>query len=220
MNGLETRIREYFTDPKHKKLSKALREELNSEGLKYCYYCETVKPLADYNRKGSGYRNQCRECQHGYHYANHERELARMRKYKADNAEAIAAQCKRYRELNPLQGRIRDGYRRAKKLGAPVEEFRAEDVYAYWREAGIDPWVSAYSGKPLTPDNYGLDHIIPLSAENTPGNVPWNLAPCTKDENRRKFNKKVLPFRLLALLALHEEEKKNEEADSQQSLHP
>lgn len=212
MNGLETRIREYLSNPKHKRLSKALREELDSEGLKYCYYCETVKPLADYNRQGDSYRSQCRDCQHSYHYANHQRELARMRKYKADNAEAIAAQCKRYRELNPLPGRIVDGRRRAEKLGAPVEEFKANDVYEYWREAGINPWVSAYSGTPLTPENYGLDHIIPLSAPGTPGHVRWNLAPCSQEENRRKFNKKVLPFRLLALLALHEEEKKSEEA--------
>lgn len=209
MNGLETRIREYFTDPKHKKLSKALREELDSEGLKYCYYCETVKPLADYNRQGDGYRSQCRECQHSYHYANHERELRRMRKYKADNAEAIATQCKEYRELNPLPGRIRDGYRRAEKLGAPSVDFKAKDVYEYWESVGIDPWVSAYSGTPLSPENYSLDHIVPLSAENTPGHVPWNLAPTTKDENRKKFNREILPFRLLALLVRHEEEKKN-----------
>lgn len=209
MNGLETRIREYFTDPKHKKLSKALREELDSEGLKYCYYCETVKPLSDYNRKGSGYRQQCRECQSGYFYANHDRELARMRRYKADNAEAIAAQCKLYRERNPLPGRIRDGYRRAEKLGAPSVDFKAKDVYEHWKEVGIDPWTSAYSGLPLSPDNYSLDHIIPLSAPDTPGHAPWNLVPATQDENRKKFNRKVLPFRLLALLALNEEEDKN-----------
>ena len=221
MSGLEARIREYLSNPKHKKLSKALREELDSEGLKYCYYCETVKPLSEYNRKGAGHRQQCRECQHAYHYANHERELMRMRNYKAANAEAIAAQCKRYRDSNPLPGRIVDGRRRAEKLGAPVEEFRAKDVYAFWQEVGIDPWVSAYSGTPLSPENYSLDHIVPLSAENTPGHVPWNLAPTTKDENRKKFNREILPFRLLALLALNEEEeKKNEEADSQQSLHP
>ncbi len=211
MNGLETRIKDYLSNPRHKRLSKALREELDSEGLKYCYYCETIKPLSEYNRKGSGFRQQCRECQSGYFYANHARELARMRKYKADNAEAIAAQCKRYRELNPLPGRIRDGRRRAEKLGAPVEEFRAEDVYEYWRELGIDPWCSAYSGTPLTPENYGLDHIIPLSAEGTPGHVPWNLAPCSQAENKKKHNRRVLPFRLLALLALSEE--KSEEAD-------
>lgn len=215
MNGLEARIREYFTDPKHKKLSKALREELDSEGLKYCYGCQRVKELSEFNRKGDGYRTECRECQHGYHYANHERELARMRKYKADNAEAIAAQCKRYRELNPLPGRIRDGYRRAEKLGAPVEEFKAKDVYEYWQEVGLDPWSSAYSGTPLAPENYGLDHIVPLSAPDTPGHVPWNLAPCTQLENKRKFNRKVLPFRLLALLALNEEEKLSEEVNSQ-----
>lgn len=205
MNGLETRIKNYLSNPKHKKLSKALREELDSEGLKYCYYCETVKPLSEYNRKLNGYRQQCRECQHGYHYAHHDRELARMRRYKADNAEAIAAQCKRYRELNPLQSRIRDGYRRAEKFGAPTVEFKAKDVYEYWESVGIDPWVSAYSGTPLSPENYSLDHIVPLSAENTPGHTPWNLAPCTKEENRRKLNKKILPFRLLALLALNEE---------------
>lgn len=209
MSGLETRIREYFTDPKHKKLSKALREELNSEGLKYCYYCETVKPLADYNRQGDSYRSQCRDCQHSYHLANHERELARMRKYKADNAEAIAKQCKRYRELNPLPGRIRDGYRRAKKFGAPTVEFKAQDVYDHWKEVGIDPWSSAYSGTPLTPENFSLDHIIPLSAEGTPGHVPWNLAPCTQLENKKKTSRRVLPFRLIALLALHEEKEKN-----------
>ena len=209
MSGLETRIREYFTDLKHKKLSKALREELNSEGLKYCYYCETVKPLSEYNRKGNGYRQQCRECQHSYHFANHARELARMRRYKAEHTEEIAAQCKRYRELNPLPGRIRDGYRRAKKLGAPSVDFKAKDVYEHWKEVGIDPWSSAYSGTPLTPENYSLDHIIPLSAEGTPGHVPWNLAPCTQLENKKKTSRRVLPFRLIALLALNEEKKKN-----------
>lgn len=209
------RIKDYLSNPKHKKLSKALREELDSAGLKYCYYCETVKPLADYNRKGAGYRSQCRDCQHSYHYANHERELARMRKYKAEHTEQIAAQCKLYRELNPLPGRIVDGRRRAEKLGAPVEEFRAKDVYEYWGSVGVDPWVSAYSGQPLSPDNYGLDHIIPLSAPDTPGHVAWNLAPCTQLENKRKFNRRVLPFRLLALLALSEEEKLSEEVNSQ-----
>lgn len=215
MNGLETRIKDYLSNPRHKRLSKALREELDSEGLKYCYGCQCVKELCEFNRRGDNFRSQCRECQHGYHYANHDRELARMRRYKADNAEAIAAQCKRYRDLNPLPGRIRDGYRRAEKLGAPVEDFKAKDVYEYWQEVSIDPWCSAYSGTPLTPENYGLDHIIPLSAEGTPGHVPWNLAPCTQAENKRKHNRRVLPFRLLMLLVLNEEEKKGEEVDCQ-----
>ena len=208
---IAARIREYFKDPRHKRLSRELREELDSLELKYCYGCQCVKELSEFNRKGSGFRSECRDCQHGYHLANHERELARMRKYKADNAEAIAVQCKRYRELNPLPGRIRDGYKRAEKLGAPTVEFKAKDVYEYWSSAGIDPWSSAYSGTPLTPENYGLDHIIPLSAPGTPGHVHWNLAPCTQDENRKKFNREILPFRLLALLVLHEEEKKSEE---------
>lgn len=209
---IAARIEDYFKDQRHKKLGRALREELESLELKYCYGCQCVKELSEFNRRGENYRSQCRECQHGYHYANHERELARMRKYKADNAEAIAVQCKRYRELNPLPGRIRDGYKRAEKLGAPTVEFKAKDVYEYWSSAGIDPWSSAYSGTPLTPENYGLDHIVPLSAPDTPGHVPWNLAPCTQLENKRKFNRKVLPFRLLALLALNEE-KKSEEAN-------
>jgi len=209
VNGLEARIKDYLSNPRHKKLSKALREELDSLELKYCYYCETIKPLSEYNRKGSGYRNQCRECQHGYHYANHERELARMRRYKAEHTEEIAIQCKRYRELNPLPQRIRDGYKRAEKLGAPTVEFKAKDVYEYWSSLGIDPWSSAYSGTALTPENFSLDHIIPLSAEGTPGHVPWNLAPCTQSQNKRKTNRKVLPFRLIALLALHEEKEKN-----------
>ena len=133
-----------------------------------------------------------------------------MRRYKAQNAEAIAKQCKDYRQRNPLPGRIVDGRRRAEKLGAPTVEFKAKDVYEYWSSAGIDPWSSAYSGTPLTPENYGLDHIIPLSEPDTPGHVPWNLAPCTQLENKRKFNRRVLPFRLLALLALSEEEKNEE----------
>lgn len=210
MNGLEARIREYLSNPKHKKLSKALREELDSLDLKYCYGCQCVKELSEFNRRANKYRSQCRDCQHSYHYANHDRELARMRRYKAQNAETIAAQCKLYRERNPLPGRIRDGYRRAEKLGAPVEEFRAKDVYEYWREVGVDPWCSAYSGTPLTPENYGLDHIIPLSAPDTPGHVPWNLAPCSQLENRKKKDRRVLPFRLIALLALNEEEKSEE----------
>lgn len=209
---ITARIQDYFKDPRHKKLSRALREELDSLDLKYCYGCQCVKELSEFNRRGENYRSQCRECQHGYHYANHERELARMRKYKAGHAEEIAAQCKKYRELNPLPGRIRDGYRRAEKFGAPTVEFKAQDVYEHWKEVGIDPWSSAYSGTPLTPENFSLDHIIPLSAEGTPGHVPWNLAPCTQLENKKKFNKKILPFRLLALLAL-KEEKKGEEAN-------
>lgn len=211
LSSLETRIKDYLSNPRHKRLSKALREELDSEELKYCYGCQCVKELSEFNRKGSGYRTECRDCQHAYHYAHHARELARMRRYKAQNAEAIAAQCKRYRELNPLPQRIRDGYKRAKKFGAPTVEFKAKDVYEYWSSVGIDPWSSAYSGTPLTPENYGLDHIIPLSAPDTPGHVLWNLAPCTQLENKKKFNRKVLPFRLLALLALKEE--KSEEVD-------
>lgn len=207
MDGLETRIKDYLSNPRHKKLSKALREELDSLELKYCYYCETVKPLSDYNRKGAGHRQQCRECQHSWHYANHDRELARMRRYKAQNAEAIAAQSKQYRERNPLPGRIVDGRRRAERLGAPSVDFKAKDVYEYWSSVGIDPWSSAYSGTPLAPENYGLDHIIPLSAPDTPGHVPWNLAPCTQMENKKKHNRRVLPFRLLMLLVLNEEEK-------------
>lgn len=209
MNSLETRIKDYLSNPRHKRLSKALREELESLELKYCYGCQCVKELSEFNRRGENYRSQCRECQHGYHYANHERELARMRKYKAEHTEEIAAQCKKYRELNPLPGRIRDGYKRAEKLGAPTVEFKAKDVYEYWSSAGIDPWSSAYSGTPLTPENYGLDHIIPLSAPDTPGHVPWNLAPCSQLENRKKKDRRVLPFRLIALLALHEEKEKN-----------
>ena len=88
-------------------------------------------------------------------------------------------------------------------------DFKAKDVYEHWKEVGIDPWSSAYSGTPLTPENYSLDHIIPLSAEGTPGHVPWNLAPCTQLENKKKTSRRVLPFRLIALLALNEEKKKN-----------
>lgn len=202
---ISARIEDYFEDPRHKRLSRALREELDYLELKYCYGCQCVKELSGFNRQGGGYRSQCRECRHSYHYANHERELMRMRNYKAANAEAIAVQCKRYRELNPLPGRIRDGYRRAEKLGAPSVDFKAKDVYEYWESVGIDPWVSAYSGTPLSPENYSLDHIVPLSAPGTPGHTPTNLVPCTQSENKRKHNRRVLPFRLLALLALKEE---------------
>ena len=209
---IAARIQDYFKDTRHKRLSRALREELDSLELKYCYGCQCVKELSEFNRQGGdNYRNQCRECQLAYHYAHHARELARMRKYKAQNAEKIAAQCKRYRELNPLPGRIRDGYRRARELGAPTVEFKAKDVYQYWSSVGIDPWSSAYSGTALTPENYGLDHIIPLSAPDTPGHVPTNLAPCTQLENKKKTSRRVLPFRLIALLALNEEEKKKNE---------
>lgn len=111
----------------------------------------------------------------------------------------MCTECRKRRSReNPLIDRNKYGKRRAKQLGAPWEDFTAEDIIDYWKSFGIDPLKSAYSGVPLTPDNYSMDHVIPLSHENIPGHVLANLAPCTWEENRTKHHHPRIPFMFAA----------------------
>lgn len=161
-----------------KTLPRDLAAQLRADNLKRCPGCATVKPFEEFAAKKSnsdGLQPRCRACSGTYH-----------REYYNRDPQAQVKRVNTYRETNPITVRISNGKIRAREFGVPYEEFTYRDLLDYWESVGIDPWVSAYSGTPLTADNYGIDHVVPLSDPNSPGHRKELLVPCTQDENRRK----------------------------------
>lgn len=174
-----------------KRIPRDVFRELSEHGVKRCPTCQTVKlheGFAKHSGSSDGRSTNCRECHSGYHEANRDHELKRMARYRDNNRDRLREQNLAYHASKPWVSRIADGKRRAQEWGAHWEEFTYQDLLDHWESVGIDPWISVYSGLELTVENYGLDHVIPLSNTDGPGHVVSNLVPCTKDENRRKHN--------------------------------
>lgn len=81
--------------------------------MKTCSACGVAKPLADFNRRGDGYRNDCRACRN-----------TRRRVHYAANRESILARQRELRAADP------DFKRKAR-----IQNRRhADKKRAYWRE--------------------------------------------------------------------------------------
>lgn len=171
--------------------------ELRAQGLKRCSSCTKVQLLEDFpgRRKNpfDGKDNQCKKCgnkrNRAYHRKNKEAENTRVLDYYYKNKDALITKKNEYRRNNPVVDRIANGKIRARKKGLPVEEFTAKQLIAFWESRGIDPWVSIYSGEPLTSENYSLDHLVPFAQKGSPGHTMANLVPCTLEENQNKQSK-------------------------------
>lgn len=151
---------------------------LRERGAKRCPGCSTVLRLEEFAAKKSnsdGLQPRCRACSG-----------TDFRKFYNRDPQAQVQRVNKYRESNPLTVRISNGRIRAKEFGVPWEDFNKDDLLAYWSSVGIDPWVSVYSGVPLTPENFSIDHVRPLSQPGTPGHRKEMLVPCSQAENRRK----------------------------------
>jgi hypothetical protein len=84
---------------------------------KKCRICDTEKPLSEFNKNNGrkdGLQTQCRACEKAYYYANHERILARSRRW---NAKHIAHK-RKYRLEN--LGKHREYNRKQQGLPKPT----------------------------------------------------------------------------------------------------
>lgn len=160
------------------KTPRAQVKVLRERGAKRCPGCSAVLRLEEFAAKkgnSDGLQPRCRACTSNDY-----------RDYYNRDPQGQIQRVNKYRETNPLSVRISNGKIRAREFGVPYEEFTYQDLLAYWSSVGIDAWTSVYSGTPLTPENYGLDHIVPLSNPDSPGHRKEMLIPCTQEENRRK----------------------------------
>lgn len=133
-----------------------------------CKACQSIRGRALYQadrEKRLAYRK-------AHHAANREEENARVRAYDAANREAKLVRLKAYRDAhqeeaverarawrlaNPDRCRTHAQIKRARKKAAPYEDVDPSAVYH--RDAGC----CGICGHRVDPDDWHLDHIIPLS---------------------------------------------------------
>ncbi len=105
---------------------------------------------------------------------NREKMLALNRAWYARNREANIARVKKYKSANRERA-TQTQLARQRKMGA-ISLATLEEVYTYYGRG------CAYCGKPSS----GVDHLQPVSRGGT--NIAFNLAPCCRKCNSRKYN--------------------------------
>lgn len=150
---------------------------------KKCSGCQQDKTWSEFSARAgrwSGLESQCRECRNVYYKANKETYHERTNNYR--------------RNVNPWAAKLSQGYARAVKAGVPAEKVTTKQLLKHWKSVGISPNQSVYSGAQLGPGLWSLDHVIPLSAPDSPGHVKTNLVPCLVRENSRKSNQHFVVY--------------------------
>lgn len=179
---LTLEINHYMTSTSRKLLPPAIGAQLREIGLKRCPHCRRVQPRDNFSRKSSdsdGLESRCRPCNTArvIEHRNQDLDAARARGREAT---------RRWRERNPLTDRLYKGRVRAEAAGRYAEHITPDELLQSWRDRGIDPEHSIYSGEPLTRENFSLDHLIPLSDPESPGHTASNIVPCLLSENETK----------------------------------
>lgn len=164
---------------------------------KRCSKCEKVKPKTEFyadDRRPDGLQVWCKDCFNAHvrqmYWANHEKELARGRAYRARpeaKAKALERQ-RRWRAENPEKAKEKVRRYQARKRGATVEPV---DYEAIIKRDGLRCHIC---GKKIrSRKDLHFDHIIPLSkgGKHSMDNIACAHAAC----NLRK-NDKVLPMQL------------------------
>ncbi len=190
-----------------------LRIDEDGNQFKTCTKCHKEKPIEDYTfLKALGRRiAPCRQCETdrkgtwNKKPVNRKKHADRARKYYQENREMMQAKIRRYRARPGVQeNRNRLGREYHQKnlqkmralRRAYSSKFRAvkNGLEILWDEKiaakTLDHWDNkcCYCAKDVT-DDLHFDHFIPLSAEDCPGTVPWNVVPACQKCNNRKYNK-------------------------------
>lgn len=179
------------------------------DGKKHCPKCNTIKPVAEFNKSRarlSGLDSHCRACisekHRRYHAENRELRTVKSRAWRQANPEAVKAIHRRHTAKPEFlaKARIYSAARRARERDQFVEDVDATVVFD--RDEGI----CGICGDPALRDDFHVDHIIPLSrgGDHSYANTQVAHPVC----NSRKHNK--LPEEYL-------NEQKQEEGPAQRS---
>lgn len=187
--------------------------------IKACKYCKLVLDIKNfYIRENGKYRNDCKKClikkiteksklrqkdinfkakqrkllndldpikkeerlkkQKNYYYNNRDKVKKWRKKHYETHKQDHAEYAKKYYQRTKKAYRERDAKRRAIELNATPK------------------WANKQLIKEIylnCPDDYEVDHIIPLQGKNICGlHVDYNLQYLTKKENRSKGNKVLM----------------------------
>lgn len=149
--------------------------------MKKCSKCEIDKDTKEFskdNKTKDGLYSYCKACKtintRSYYLNNLEKERLRgITKY-SNNKEHYQQKSIDYNHANIDKRRTWKAKRRADEIGATLKGFD-------------DELLEIYKNRP---DDYHVDHIIPLRGKNVCGlHVPWNLQYLTPEENLKKSNK-------------------------------
>lgn len=127
--------------------------------MKACIKCGKSKPLSEYHRRGSGYRNECKPCR---------AEIKRI--WRAKNSERLNEYNRQWKRNNPEMVRARKRHRRAVLAGVPSEVYTVDEILSMYGShchicgEGIDLKAPRGAGSGSNWERgLHLDHVIPLS---------------------------------------------------------
>lgn len=171
------------------------RKKDSSDGLnnkcKKCNYADSRAWAVKNTERAHEYMQQYREENKAalleqkkqYHLKHRERHLREFKAYDAKHADRRKLQRRSHYAANAPRLRVALHQRRAKRRNAPGR-YTERDVALLLRSQKQLCW---WCGKKVDPDNYHVDHRIPLSRGGT--NYPENLCIACPTCNLSKHNK-------------------------------
>jgi len=124
------------------------------------------------------------------YYEKRDLMLERMRLYRKENPDVMKSSDERWRKNNPDKVRAMKNAgwhrRRSKELEKPViwSIKIKKEILSFWGEKCV-----YCNGK-----YEHMDHYIPISWDNNPGTVPWNMVPACQHCNLTKNDKDPYMF--------------------------
>ncbi|WP_295646113.1 hypothetical protein [uncultured Corynebacterium sp.] len=141
---------------------RAERLRLFEQGKRRCITCHRVKRIdtcyTTSVRGANGINGECNRCKRNSHQDRY----------------------------SGLYEALKDGEKRAREAGAPVESFTPHELLAFWEGVGIDPWVCAATGVALDQETRNIDHVQPLCLPGDAGHTLRNVVPVLAEYNRWK----------------------------------
>lgn len=166
-----------------------LRRKVYTDGLNIgfrCPHCEEVKPVAKFHRNvGQSFSraNWCSACALKYRLATYKSDPIKY----ARMLEKARKQASDYAKRHPEKVRANEARRRARKRGAPTDDWTTSDLFALTEER--DTWGCHWCGADIT-EGFHRDHVIPLArgGHDVIGNIVLACPPCNTSKNAK------LPF--------------------------
>lgn len=178
--------------------------------LRQCPECINPKPVSEFgvdNHRKDGLMWRCREHQNAkdrayyrkkshkrkaeYREENKDKNLAYFRAYNEQNREKKNRQASDWRKANKELTTLYSQNRRARKLYLPSESYDIWEVYLRDKETCqlCHEWID-YSLSRKDKMGFSIDHIVPLSWEDSPGDVLSNVQASHLSCNLSKGNRR------------------------------